>query len=209
MTTPFIKDQPYLTQDRVNNLTLSELVVCSLCQGILWLPVACRTCEIPYCSSCIKSWKLSEPTRCPSNNCSQYNQRDCPRSNITILSLLQVVCRYRSHGCTQTLPYNNLETHEEECGFRPITCSGCQEKIVKKDFKEHHRKCLLVLLTCPECDTIYQRQNEGNHTETICLRVQLHKLRDQVKQNEKTWNDKFSQLQRQVNHITDTTRTLK
>jgi hypothetical protein len=85
-------------------------------------------------------------------------------------------------------PYNHLETHEEACGHRLITCSGCQKKVIKKDFQGHHSKCPLVSLTCPECAAVYKRQIHESHTETVCLRVQLHQLRDQRKQNEDIWS---------------------
>ncbi|CAF3383208.1 unnamed protein product [Rotaria socialis] len=131
MSDSCIKQQPYLVQDRVTNLTLPDHTVCLLCRGILCEPVACQTCETAFCSSCIKSWEIgtSEPTRCPAN-CSKYIQ----------------------------------------------------------DFQDHHSKCQLVLLKCPECAVVYQRQDEGSHTETVCLRVRLHQLQDPRKQGEAVWD---------------------
>ncbi|CAF2068235.1 unnamed protein product [Rotaria magnacalcarata] len=189
MSDSCIKQQPYLVQDRVKNLTLPDHTICSLCRGILWKPVACQTCETPFCSSCIKSWQIetSEPTRCPAN-CSKYIQRKCPRAITSILSNLQTICRYKQNGCTKIVPYSDLQTHEETCDHRLITCSGCQKEVVKKDFQDHHSKCQLVLLRCPECAAVYQRQDEGSHTETVCLRVRLHQLQNQSKQHEAVWN---------------------
>ncbi|CAF3701585.1 unnamed protein product [Rotaria socialis] len=128
MSDSCIKQQPYLVQDRVTNLTLPDHTVCFLCRGILCEPVACQTCETAFCSSCIKSWEIgtSEPTRCPAN-CSKYIQ-------------------------------------------------------------DHQSKCQLVLLKCPECAVVYQRQDEGSHTETVCLRVRLHQLQDPRKQGEAVWD---------------------
>jgi hypothetical protein len=105
MAASLIKDQLYLAQDRVNNLTFPDHIVCFLCHGILWIPVACQTCETSYCLSCINSWQIetSEPTRCP-NNCSQYVQRKCSSAITAILSSLQVICRYKANGCVETVP---------------------------------------------------------------------------------------------------------
>ncbi|CAM2716729.1 unnamed protein product [Rotaria socialis] len=152
MSDSCIKQQPYLVQDRVTNLTLPDHTVCLLCRGILCEPVACQTCETAFCSSCIKSWEIgtSEPTRCPAN-CSKYIQGKCPRVVTSILSTLQTICRYKQNGY-------------------------------------HHSKCQLVLLKCPECAVVYQRQDEGSHTETVCLRVRLHQLQDPRKQGEAVWD---------------------
>jgi hypothetical protein len=206
MTASFINDQlPNLAQDRVENLSYADLVVCRLCQGILWLPVACKTCEIPYCLSCIKNWQLecSESGKCP-NNCSQYIQRACPPAIAHILAKLQVICRYEPNGCTETLLYDKLNGHEDACGYRQLTCSGCKKEIAKKDYNEHDNQCKFVLLTCSECSTVYQRQDADKHSETKCLRVQLNELRDQLIQNEEAQSVKINQLKSQVNTLVET-----
>ena len=134
-----------MAKSRVHNLTLSDLVVCSLCDGILRSPIACRACEKPYCLSCIKTWQIETAgsTRCP-NNCLEFVQLRCAPPFLHLLSTLQVSCRYESNGCTETLSYNNLETHEKVCDYRLLTCSGCEEKIVQEDFEEHRRTCPLA-----------------------------------------------------------------
>jgi hypothetical protein len=199
MAAHFIQDEPYLTKDRVINLTLPDLVVCSLCQGILWLPIACKFCEKPFCSSCMEAWKLenSKCTACP-NNCPNYVERLCPQANNHVLGTLQVTCRYQPNGCTETLPYNNLETHEEACGYRPIICSGCDKAIVRKDFNEHYNTCPLVLITCTECNSVYERQHESQHTELKCLRVQLNQVRELAKQNQEENKYRLNSLESQI-----------
>jgi coenzyme F420-reducing hydrogenase delta subunit len=197
-------------EDRVINLALSDLVVCHLCQGILWLPVACQTCETAYCMSCIKAWLLEseEPVRCP-NECSTYIQRKCPTAITHILTKLQVICRYKSNGCTEVLLYDRLETHEEVCGYRLLTCSGCKEQVVKNNFKEHYDHCLLIPLTCTECSTVYERQDAHEHTEMKCLFVQLHQLRDRQIKNEQIQSDKIKQIENQLTEIIQQLRSIK
>ena len=196
MATSFIHDDPYLSKERVIDLLLSDLIICRLCENVLWLPVACQTCETAFCTSCIKTWKIEtpEPTRCPTD-CSEYIQRNCPSTINYILRKLQIFCRYESNGCTEILSYNRLETHEEVCDYRLRTCSGCQEKFIKKNFKEHYNQCPMVSLTCSQCDTVYQRHDEDEHTEIRCLRIQLHQLRDRMIKIEQIQNDKINQME--------------
>ncbi|CAF1341999.1 unnamed protein product [Adineta steineri] len=200
--TAFVKYQPYLPKDRVINLTLPDLLVCTICDGIAWLPVACKNCEKPFCLPCIETWKTEREDliTCP-HNCSEFIQRACPPAIIHILNTLQVTCRYKTNGCAETLSYNNLEKHEKGCGYRLMTCSGCDEKIVQKDFQEHESECALVSLKCNECTSVYQRRKQDEHTEITCLRVQLHQLRDRMTQKEKDYNDKQHALESQVNDL--------
>jgi hypothetical protein len=177
MATFTISNKPYLNKDRVKNPTYDELIICSLCQGILWKPKACKNCETPYCSLCIKvrQRKTLEPIRCSTTcHCPGFIEHTCSRHILLILSRLEIKCRYTLHGCNEILPYNNLETHEEACDYQQKTCSGCQKQIAKKDFQDHYNACPLVLLTCVECNSVYKRQDQTNHTETTCLRIQLH-----------------------------------
>ncbi len=186
MATGETKYEPYIKRDRVTSSTFLELVVCSLCQGILWVPKACKDCQAPYCLTCIKNRQAdtSEPIRCP-NICSGFVEHKCPTAVLHILSRLEVKCRNTMHGCNEILPYNSLETHEEECGYRQKPCSGCEKEFAKKDFQEHHSTCPLVSLTCPECNTVYQRKDEKNHTEIICLRIQLRQQKEKLDQVER------------------------
>jgi uncharacterized C2H2 Zn-finger protein len=181
--------KPHLEKDRVKTATYPELVVCSICKGILWLPKGCKDCETPYCSSCIKNRQLetSKPIQCPTN-CSGFIEDRCSRAILFILSKLEVECLYTPHGCNETLPYNNLETHEEACGYQQKTCSGCGQAINKKDFQKHESTCSLVSLKCPECDTIYQRQDAEKHTDIKCLRIQLRQQKEKINQLEKQVN---------------------
>ncbi len=174
MATSIINNGPYLKKERVGNLMYPELIICSLCKGLLWLPKSCVNCETSYCSLCIKKWQAenSEPIICP-KPCSGFSERNCPAAVVHILNTLEVKCRNTLYGCNETLRYTSLETHEEVCGYRQMTCDGCQQEIARQDFQEHNSTCLLVLLECPECATVYQRQYEESHTETTCLREQL------------------------------------
>ena len=209
MAASYVHDRPYLPQSRVSNLTLPDLVVCPLCDGVLWLPVACRECEKPFCTACVDAWHIeqADSSLCP-NLCGTYVQRSCPPANLHILKTLQVTCRYSPNGCTKTLAYDNLQAHEQNCGYQLITCSGCEEQIVKKDFDAHHATCPLVLLACSACQSTYQRREESEHTEIVCLRVQLHQVRDRAEQQEREYKDRFSSLQIQVEALADIIRGL-
>jgi hypothetical protein len=145
MATSKTNHEPYIKKDRVTNLAFLELVVCRLCEGILWMPKMCKICEVLYCSKCIKNRQAetSEPIRC-SNTCSGFVEHRCSAAILHILNSFKIQCRNRIYGCNEILSYSSLETHEEECGYRQKLCSGCEKEFAKKDFQEHHDTCPLV-----------------------------------------------------------------
>ncbi|CAF4161494.1 unnamed protein product [Adineta steineri] len=205
MATSFIRDSPYLSKDRITDLAHAELTVCSLCNGLLWLPVACEKCETSFCTSCIKTWRIEaeDPRLCP--KCStEYIQRPCPGAITHVLSTFNIICHHKPHGCSAIVPYKSLETHEETCNYRQKTCPGCEEKIIRMHFNAHYYTCPSVLLTCPECNSIYQRQNADQHTDYKCLRVQLNQLQDQMIRIEQIQNGKLNLLESQIRHLIET-----
>ena len=75
---------------------------CSICHDVLWKPVACQSCETPFCSTCINRWLANNPSRCP-NQCERYTERKCPPFIAKLLAELQTVCVYQSRGCQQVV----------------------------------------------------------------------------------------------------------
>jgi hypothetical protein len=95
--------QKGLSADRVRNpsdVSFSDLE-CPICHDIVWKPVACQTCETPFCSACVHKW-LEEDSKCPSG-CKAYVERKCPPFIAKMLARLQVVCFYQTKGCKQVI----------------------------------------------------------------------------------------------------------
>jgi len=70
---------------------------CSICHDLLWKPVACQTCETPFCLACIHQWHNGN-LNCP-NGCKIYIERKCPPFVARLLAQLQISCFYKSKGC--------------------------------------------------------------------------------------------------------------
>ncbi|CAF1375471.1 unnamed protein product [Rotaria sordida] len=180
-----IRDSSELSVDHLN---------CSICQKLLWKPVACQSCETPFCSACIYQWLINNPEKCP--NCDEnYIERECPPFVTKLLAQLQIACFYESNGCKQIIPYERLDKHETECGFQYQQCPGCQSQILKKDFDNHTSSCASIELTCQDCKLIYKRGEAAKkHTEKICVKEQLRQLRDECKENKREVHELTLQL---------------
>ncbi|CAF3936784.1 unnamed protein product [Rotaria sordida] len=77
-----------------------DLLECPICHDLLWIPVACQTCETSFCSTCIDRWLADNPEKCP-NRCKTYIKRKCPSFIVKLLAQLQLTCYYQSQGCEQ------------------------------------------------------------------------------------------------------------
>ncbi|CAF3769508.1 unnamed protein product [Rotaria sp. Silwood1] len=176
-----------LSSDRIRGSPRLDIdhLECAICNELLWKPVACQSCETPFCSTCIHQWLANNPFKCP-NRCRPYTERKCPPFIVKLLSQLQIACFYQSAGCNQIISYEGLDKHEIECGFQSQQCSGCQLQILKKDFDNHMSNCPSMQVTCQDCKLIYKRGDTAIiHTENICLREQLRQLRDECKENKR------------------------
>ncbi len=75
---------------------------CSICHDVLWKPIACQSCETPFCSACMHRWLSDNPNKCP-NRCKSYKERKCPPFIAKLLAELQITCFYKSTGCQQVV----------------------------------------------------------------------------------------------------------
>ncbi len=75
---------------------------CSICHDVLWKPVACQSCETPFCSACMHRWLSNNPNKCP-NRCESYKDRKCPPFIAKLLAELEISCFYKSNGCQQVV----------------------------------------------------------------------------------------------------------
>ncbi|UJR11011.1 hypothetical protein I4U23_015195 [Adineta vaga] len=125
----------FLDSDRVVDGPPEPELLCSICQNVLWKPVACITCENAFCSKCIHMWierlDVSCQTTCPFK--CNFNKKRAPPILNSLLSKLKIYCVYRDNGCQQILNYDVLENHQQTCDYKDIVCPVCQMCITKQD----------------------------------------------------------------------------
>jgi len=86
---------------RLSGVTV-DLLKCPICYDLLRKPVACQSCETPFCSVCIEQWLVDNPEKCP-NRCEAFIQRKCPPFIAKLLSQIEFTCSYQSKGCQQVI----------------------------------------------------------------------------------------------------------
>ncbi|UJR32582.1 hypothetical protein I4U23_020042 [Adineta vaga] len=177
-------DEEGLSSNRIQGSSEIDLndIQCSICCNILWKPIACQSCETPFCSKCIATWLNVNPNRCPMR-CNKYIQRPCTRFITKQLAKLQVFCIHQPNGCHDIVSYEAVGKHEAQCDYQPKECSGCKLQLLKKEYIEHENSCSEVELTCDDCKTIYKRSDAlTSHSDMICLKEQLRRSQEDNQQ---------------------------
>jgi hypothetical protein len=59
--------QSGVSTDRIKDVSGIKVnhLECSICHDVLWKPIACQSCETPFCSACMHRWLSDNPNKCP------------------------------------------------------------------------------------------------------------------------------------------------
>ena len=167
--------------DRVTNdkHLVAEELLCAICQGLLWKPHSCASCQHLFCRACIQTWRTINPHCCP-YRCTPYEEKRAPPAIQSLLSRLSIRCRNASFGCQETLPYNALEQHETvQCTFLTQTCSTCEQDILVEELEEHQRGCQPSHRQCIMCKSMIDRDLFVEHL-TTCFQQNVNLVIDQI-----------------------------
>ena len=169
-----------LSTERIVNSNASSIehLLCTICHEILWHPVTCETCEHSFCEACLSQW-FERKQQCP-NNCEYRKRTRSPPLLVQLLSSLKVICKNSPNGCSEIVPYELLEKHEQACGYEMKNCQGCLQRLLKKDVNQHELQCGRVEILCNNCHVTYRRR-EG-HDTIQCLRNQMKNQNDLFEQ---------------------------
>ena len=142
---------------------VAKELLCTICQGLLWKPKSCASCQHLFCNRCIRTWLQINPTSCPFR-CSPYEEKRSPPHIHSLLARLSIRCRNSTFGCTAILPYDALEQHETvECLFLSKRCGVCEENILIDEIDEHERRCQPATVICSLCKQTIDRNMLTTH----------------------------------------------
>ncbi|CAF5015778.1 unnamed protein product [Rotaria sp. Silwood1] len=179
-------------------IDLNELICSTICENVLWKPVACQQCETHFCSMCIRKWLIKKPNQCPMR-CDRFIERSCSKIITRQLAKLQIVCIYQPNGCNEVVPYEALEKHEMTCGYQIVKCTACLKEILQKDLTEHQSQCQLNVTTFADFNII-NKQNDvlQYQSEIISLREQLRQLQQESQYEIQQLKEQIRQAQSKI-----------
>jgi len=163
--------------------SICDELICPLCNGIVWNPIVCGCCHIPFGVKCLETWysKQTESNcQCP-NNCT-FIKGDLSLLEIRLINRIQFNCPYKSKGCNEAVSYECFYSHIKTCKFAIYHClnENCEFQSNIIQIEEHVKSCnslsngLCNSLkeTCERCGLCLFRNDYKAHKENkdnICL----------------------------------------
>ena len=135
--------------------TVNRNFLCLICFTVLRDPVMCSRNQHCFCRSCITQ-HLQNAQRCPTCNdeLTVETLAGPPRILKDLINELNIHCVYNNRGCQEILQLQQLDRHEDSCGFTPVVCTneGCGATVNKRDLIHHEsEQCEYRKLKCHSC----------------------------------------------------------
>ena len=189
----------YIDEDSVINTVhfeeYSNLLICSICTGLLINPVMCSYCSCGFCNTCIKDWIGNNPKPCCPMGCdsNQFKLVECNRQYKMILEKLIVKC---PKGCQVSLLDYPTHTKHNSSERPVIECWNCGTfvNITKANFKKTLHEVKLL--------EDNSHKNKSEITELINTITKLNKL-------SKEKDDEINRLRQDISKLFEDLETFK
>lgn len=114
--------------------SISEIVICSICKGVLINPCECSVCQNSFCRKCLDEWTCINSS-CPFK-CEKSEFRDSSRTLKNLLDKLLFKCIYCS-SLDKEITYPLFINHVKSCEKMQINCPTCNSVVSKKNINEN------------------------------------------------------------------------
>lgn len=154
-----------IIEDRIMNKNEYDYksLLCTICKGLLVSPKSCVNCENLFCLKC-KENQLNNDIPC---KCSEKKYSKAHKFIVESLNKLIIQCKYHKNGCTTSILYNQLESHEPECDYSEITCQneGCDKIMLLLELEEHLNQCNYKQVNCCYCNSTFKKLDINAHED--------------------------------------------
>ena len=137
---------------------ISRSFLCLVCFNVLKDPVMCSRNQHCFCRGCITK-HLENSRRCPTcaDELTQETLTEPNRIVKDYLNELNIRCVNHDRGCEEIVQLQQLDQHEDSCGFTPAVCTNpsCGAILNKQDLTHHESElCEYRKLKCHSCEEI-------------------------------------------------------
>ena len=179
-----------------------DAITCSICTGLLWNPIRCKTCLTMFCKQCISKWK-SKSSKCPMN-CGEFQEDTVDRNLKNMLEKFKLYCPNNQSGCISIINYNDFIDHVNKyCDFIRYKCKLCNQEVNKKDIENHYNNCPVICINnqqdeilCDVCKGNIKNKNYVNHFN-VCLK-KMTNIVNNLSNDLKEKNQKINFLESQL-----------
>ncbi|EGD74552.1 hypothetical protein PTSG_05916 [Salpingoeca rosetta] len=172
---------------------------CAICQCIMKNAVQCSN-QHCFGEGCLKK-ALERVSECPICRETLTTTTMQPASLArSLVDTLLVYCGNKTEGCLMQIPLEKKSSHEEECGYRYVSCpnDGCRKRMYQKDLASHTLTCEHRRMPCDVCKCELSVSDVHSHACLTSLTTRLASLENTVtslKKQLKTEQEQRSVLQ--------------
>jgi hypothetical protein len=135
---------------------------CIVCGEVPFEPTICRNCEFVFCTLCLKTWLVRNPT-CP--QCRQSIEVDkLSQSKLAQRTINDLVATCTNEGCDLQAKYEVMCSHVSVCGHGVIKCpnDNCTYYSKRTCMDEHRKDCPYEKEPCSCGDLVARNGKEVN-----------------------------------------------
>ena len=166
VVTYFINSERIIYTATTDKTTIEDNLICLICQGVLYQPLECRSCQRAFCRACIQEWQR-RTSRCPLK-CAELDLASPHFITQSLLEKLRLRCHNFAQGCDFAGEYHASLEHERTCAFETVRCkaySNCKREGLRRDIEKHEEKCDYMMLTCSKCKKEHFRKYTQRHKD--------------------------------------------
>lgn len=141
--------------------------LCSICREVFHDAISIN-CGHSFCNRC-----LNRPNKRPMDKCPTC--RTIIHTNVPSFSIRNKVlhstlhCEYHEQGCEYISTLEQMDRHQRDCPFRPVSCEQCREVMTFQKMEEHLlQTCLYRSISCELCNESFRYKDSNLHHDTIC-----------------------------------------
>ena len=136
-------------------------------------PRVCSSCGTAACEDCLQEWETKD-NKCP-RGCEHFKYGKASKFLNNWLNKILVKCENRDRGCPDVLPHKKIEKHQATCTYAAAVCqnAGCGESMTKGEMPVHQDQCGYYPLRCQGCQMFYVRSEQGTHS---CVTTMADKM---------------------------------
>lgn len=142
--------------------------LCTLCGMVAREPLECHSCERLFCTLCLFSRERDREKNSFDLCCPSCGPKEKPKRPskilIRIINELNMFCKYKDNGCSDSKSISKIPDHENLCKFRDMRCENrrfCRKQGLAKEFIEIQcERTELTGYVCSEkCEEILAFEN--------------------------------------------------
>ena len=145
-------------------IDLTEELICPICNNLVYDPICCKKCNIPFGRGCLHKWfQINKSGECPTSKCGKLEPEVMPKIFIKLINKIKLKCL--NDECSEIISHDNYYKHVGNCPLGQFKCHarGCKFKGNREEIIIHLEVCSKLFEICKYCKGKFKKENFAAH----------------------------------------------